>query len=429
MADLQDFLAHVWTDEGPEGIVSCFSSLLGGFLITQDGIVVAANQKFFDLSGYQREELYGMQAIDLITADEGAAMLSRLDEEDSTRYPLKLLRKDQSIRYTMVSPTILSFQGNKYRLAEFIDLTAQHKVQVALEDSDRKYRSVFNQAAVGIARVAPDGSWLECNDKICNIVGYPRKELLALTSQDITHPDDLEKDVALVGEILAGKRNTYSMEKRYFRKSGEIIWVNLTVSLVRDQRDEPLYFISVIDDIDDKKRDQIQLKYVAGHDALTGLVNRHALDVTLKREIDRALRYERDLSVVMLDIDNFKRVNDTLGHDCGDLVLAALASHCRTVLRTTDTAARFGGEEFLLVLPETNQASAMEIAERLRQLVESTAMNHDKGAIAITISLGVSSLPKHGESIRELITSADDAMYKAKAGGRNQVVSADTCDG
>jgi diguanylate cyclase (GGDEF)-like protein/PAS domain S-box-containing protein len=429
MAELGDFLAKVFFEDGPEAVVDCFSSLQGGFVMTLDGVVVSANRRFCDITGYLRQEMLGMQVTDLIAADEVAAMQQRFLQNDLSRYSLKLVHKDQSIRYVMVSPMSFTFEGNNHRLAEFIDVTPLHEAQQAAIEGERKYSSIFNHAAVGIARVAPDGSWLECNDKVCDIVGYPREELLGLTFQDITHPDDLEKDLGLVGEMLEGRRQTYSMEKRYYRKSGEIIWINLTVGLVRDYEGQPLYFISVIDDIDDKKRAEAQLKYMASHDSLTGLSNRRTVENTLEIEIARALRYERELAVVMIDIDHFKRVNDEFGHDIGDLALKALASHFHTILRTSDSAARFGGEEFLLVLPETDHSRALEISERLRKLVESKTINHDRGAISITVSMGVASLRTHGEHPRQLITSADDAMYRAKATGRNQVCSAVPLDG
>ncbi|NEP17659.1 MAG: PAS domain S-box protein [Leptolyngbya sp. SIO4C1] len=130
----------------------------------------------------------------------------------------------------------------------------------ALRESEERFRATFDQAAVGIAHVAPDGRWLRVNHRLCEIVGYTSAELQATTFQAITHPDDLELDLAYVRQMLAGKRLTYSMEKRYFHKSGEIIWINLTVSLVRERSGEPKYFISVVEDISDRKQTEASLK-------------------------------------------------------------------------------------------------------------------------------------------------------------------------
>lgn len=129
-----------------------------------------------------------------------------------------------------------------------------------LEDSEARFRAAFEQAAVGIAHVGTDGSWLRVNQRLCQIVGYPHEELLGLTFQDITHPDDLGPDLELVEQVLAGEIPTYALEVRYLRKSGETVWVNITVSLVRTPEGEPAYFISVVEDVDDRKRAELALR-------------------------------------------------------------------------------------------------------------------------------------------------------------------------
>lgn len=139
-------------------------------------------------------------------------------------------------------------------------LEDQKRTQDAARDSELRFRATFEQAAVGIAHVAPDGSWLHVNQKLCDIVGYTHAELLTRTFQDITHADDLDTDLAYVGKMLAGEISTYSMEKRYFHKNGSIIWINLTVALVRTDTGVPQYFISVIEDICERKRIEAALR-------------------------------------------------------------------------------------------------------------------------------------------------------------------------
>lgn len=132
--------------------------------------------------------------------------------------------------------------------------------RAALAASERRFRATFEQAAVGIAHVAPDGRWLHINQKLCDIVGYGREDLLARTFQDITHPDDLDIDLAYVRQMLAGEIQMYTLEKRYFRKDGTIVWINLTVSLVRGADGAPDYFISVIEDISGRKAMEAALR-------------------------------------------------------------------------------------------------------------------------------------------------------------------------
>lgn len=141
------------------------------------------------------------------------------------------------------------------REEKLIDSIANLKeIEKTLRESEERFRGTFEQSAVGIAHVATDGRWLRVNQKICDIVGYNKNELLKLTFQDITHPDDLNADLEYVRQVLADEIKTYSMEKRYFRKEGSIVWINLTVSLVREPTGEPKYFIAVIEDITERKR-------------------------------------------------------------------------------------------------------------------------------------------------------------------------------
>ena len=152
-------------------------------------------------------------------------------------------------------------------------------LQQALEESDERFKATFEQAAVGIAHVSPDGHWLRINQKLCNLLGYTAEELTAKTFQDITHPEDLESDLAQVFQVLAGEILSYSMEKRYFHKSGDIVWANLTVSLVRDASGEPKYFISVIQDISDRK--QAEAKFRASEQRFRRAISNAPLPIAI----------------------------------------------------------------------------------------------------------------------------------------------------
>src|SRR5919112_1280102 len=140
------------------------------------------------------------------------------------------------------------------------DISERKQAQEALRESEECFKTTFEQAAVGIAHVALDGSWIRVNQKLCDILGYPRGELLSLTFQDMTHPDDLDRDVGHLRRMLKGETDTYSTEKRYFRKDGSVVWINLTVMLAREPSGEPKYFISVIQDINQRKRVEAALK-------------------------------------------------------------------------------------------------------------------------------------------------------------------------
>jgi diguanylate cyclase (GGDEF)-like protein/PAS domain S-box-containing protein len=315
----------------------------------------------------------------------------------------------------------------------------------ALVASETRFTSTFEQAAMGIAHVALDGTWLNVNRRCLEIVGYPKEELLRLTFADLTHPDDLETDWSLVRELLDGNRTTYSMEKRYFTKERRMVWVNLTVSLVRKHDGRPDYFISVIEDITPRKqieleRDKLiaeleervrertkELERISLTDPLTGIANRRCFDQCLQAEWDRAVRTRQSLSVVLVDVDFFKNFNDRAGHASADEALKAVAGCLsQAAQRSADIAARYGGDEFVLILPDTRSDGALAIAERLQQMIESLKIKNpgSPNSGQMTVSQGVATAtPESKGTWRGLLLEADLALYDAKNLGRGRIAA------
>jgi diguanylate cyclase (GGDEF)-like protein len=165
-----------------------------------------------------------------------------------------------------------------------------------------------------------------------------------------------------------------------------------------------------------------EVSLLATTDGLTGLFNRRHAEVLARRACDEAARYGRPLAVLVTDVDFFKKVNDGHGHDAGDAVLRGIAAALRAEARATDVVGRFGGEEFVLVLPDTDEDGARELAERVRRRVEHTPMQTPAGPLKVTLSVGLASMPAHGEGLASLVKAADEALYEAKRSGRNRVV-------
>jgi diguanylate cyclase (GGDEF)-like protein/PAS domain S-box-containing protein len=315
----------------------------------------------------------------------------------------------------------------------------------ALTASEARFVATFEQAAVGIAHVGLDGAWLNVNRRCLEILGYSREELLRGTFSDLTHPDDLEADWTLVRELLAGKRSTYSMEKRYFTRNRRLIWANLTVSLVRKADGSPDYFISVIEDITprklvEKERDELiteleervrertaELEKLSLTDSLTGIANRRCFDQCLLSEWNRAVRTRQPLSMILIDVDFFKILNDTGGHVAADDALKAIAECLQRVThRSTDLAARYGGDEFVLILPDTTAEGAAAIAAQVQDSIHQLGIANSGSDIAntITVSQGVATaLPDSKGGWSSLLRDADLALYQAKEAGRDRMVS------
>lgn len=304
------------------------------------------------------------------------------------------------------------------------DLSELKKAEDALQASEQRFQSIFETAAAGIAQVGLDGRFQLINDTFCHIIGYSREDILTnkVSFQDITYPDDLELDLQLLDQLLQGQITRYELEKRYIRKDGAIAWVELSVAPLRNSSHQPIGFISAIQDITQLKNLQHALQIQAHIDYLTGIPNRRHFIELAEHEVVRALRYGNDLAVFMIDIDYFKKINDDYGHKVGDLVLKKTVQVMRDTLREVDIFGRMGGEEFAILLPQTDRYKAMEIAERLLIRV---AGNHvilaDDKSVKITLSIGVAVLTQQND-IDALLQQADLGLYQAKNSGRNTVV-------
>jgi diguanylate cyclase (GGDEF)-like protein/PAS domain S-box-containing protein len=303
------------------------------------------------------------------------------------------------------------------------DITERKVAEEARQESEDRFRNTLEHAPIGMALISPDGKFVQVNQAFCNIVGYATEELLNLTFETITHPEDVAKDVSFVKRMEAGEIPSYEIEKRYLHKDGRIVWVQITGSMLRDVKGAPRQIIKQVQDITERKDLTLRLERQAHTDFLTGLVNRgHFLELAAQ-ELARVRRYRSPLSVAMLDLDHFKTINDTYGHGVGDKVLIELAEICRRTLRGPDVIGRIGGEEFAILLPETTGDQAYEVIERLRETIASTEIPMEHGLpVHFTASIGITSVANSDTNIEVLLNRADQALYEAKRNGRNRVV-------
>ncbi|MCH8497750.1 MAG: diguanylate cyclase [Marinobacter sp.] len=256
------------------------------------------------------------------------------------------------------------------------------------------------------------------------LCGYTSEQLV--DNRDISwvsleHPDDSETVLHEVDRAIAAAE-PYELEYRIRHQDGRERWVWEKGRAV-DEHGE-LILEGLILDITERKRLEAELNKLATHDPLTGLFNRRALEARLADEIDRANRYGRPLAVLWVDLDHFKRVNDHWGHGAGDDLLRQFSRLLEASVRKVDTVSRYGGEEFIILLPERDLDEAVETAERLRTLVAEHPFRVDGHHEDMTISLGVAIYPMHAHTASELCEVADKAMYQAKTAGRNRVAIA-----
>jgi diguanylate cyclase (GGDEF)-like protein/PAS domain S-box-containing protein len=291
-----------------------------------------------------------------------------------------------------------------------------------LELMEQRYRQAFTEAAIGMVLVSlgpvpAAGTLVEVNRAMCELVGRNAEELRGLTFEQITHPDDIELGRAAIRSVLEGGRSRGVVEKRYVRPDGLVVWARVTYSVVADLDGTPLHLVSQAEDITTRKEAETILRHRAMHDPLTGLPNRAHLFEHLDRAIARAGRTGRLVAVLYVDVDDFKDVNDTLGHAAGDQVLMALARRTEGVLRAGDVAARLGGDELVVVCEDL--AAPEDVRPLAARLVDALGepMRVAGRELRVTASVGVAT-GGLGATATRLVRDADTAMYRAKRSGK-----------
>jgi diguanylate cyclase (GGDEF)-like protein/PAS domain S-box-containing protein len=326
-----------------------------------------------------------------------------------------------------------------------------------LNDLRTKYQSLrlFEQAienmgeglAIADAR-KPDMPMVYCNPKFEEITGYHSSELLGKNCRMVNSGNREQPVLDEIREQLA-QAKPFTVTLQNFRKNGQAFWNQLTVSPVWDENGELSHFIGIQRDVTDIREAQqnllnthaaltvlnqeleervaqrtMELERLATTDPLTDAHNRRFLMARAEIEIAQAKRQGHSVSLVMLDIDHFKRINDSHGHIAGDRVLVALSQAVRNEMRLGDTFARVGGEEFVLLLPQSDAAQSMQVAERLRRMIEEMEIQAGVDLVLrITSSFGVATLAPMVDSVDALYLAADKALYQAKDAGRNCVVA------
>jgi diguanylate cyclase (GGDEF)-like protein/PAS domain S-box-containing protein len=402
------------------------SSIDAVYLIDREQMrFIDVNETAIATLGYSYEELLQIGPQDLKPdAGELQRINRRFDEviqsESKTGMIQTVHQRKDGLRIP-VEVYLRAFQseGRQLLVAVVRDITARLHAEAELRESEQRFRVAFNQAAVGLAHVAPDGRWLMVNQKLCEIVGYTQKEMLNMRYQELTHPDDLLLDIELGKRMLAGEVHEQSREKRYRHKDGRYIWVNLTSSLVWDSTGKPKYYSTVVEDISRRKQVEGELLHLANHDVLTGLPNRSLLLDRLSQAIAFANRLGDEVAVLLIDLDRFKNVNDSLGHDVGDRIITEISLRLLSRVREGDTVARWGGDEFVVVLGDvTHEDAVANFAQKLLETL-SQPLTIGEHELYPAGSIGISLYPKDGDDPNALLKNADTAMYRAKEAGRN----------
>jgi diguanylate cyclase (GGDEF)-like protein/PAS domain S-box-containing protein len=288
------------------------------------------------------------------------------------------------------------------------------------KETSKRFELAFESGVSGMALVATDGRYLQVNRALCQITGYKEHELLELDCQAITHPEDLESDIAQRQTLLDGFAHVYEGEKRYVHRDGHELWVKLGVTAVHGDDGAVAYFIFQVHDVTTRKRFEDELAHQALHDPLTDLPNRALLLDRLSHAQFRLRRRAGTIAVLFVDLDRFKLVNDGMGHSAGDAVLLDASRRLSETARAGDTVARFGGDEFTILCEDAGEQEARLVAQRILEAF-SRPFEHEGREFHLSASIGVR-VSEHGAASPDsLLRDADMALYTAKRHGRARV--------
>lgn len=296
----------------------------------------------------------------------------------------------------------------------------RRSAQDAWRSSEEHFRAFFERSMVGMATCSSKKGWIEVNDALCLMLGYTREELLRTTWAELTHPEDLNADIALFERFMNGEIDECTRDKRYLRKEGGIVHAHIAARCLRKKDGSVDYFVALIQDTTAQKLSDELIWKQANFDPLTGLLNRRMFRDRLKQEIVKSNRTKLPFAMLFIDLDHFKEVNDTLGHAKGDMLLVAAAHRISDNVRESDTVARLGGDEFMIILSQLADTSQVEAITRhiLKRLAEAFDLGSE--AAFLSASIGITFYPADATDTEQLTRNADQAMYVAKNQGRNR---------
>lgn len=368
-----------------------FCELLG---FDRDYILQRTPQDFF----YPGDPVVDRELIDEVIADPvGRRVLEK-------RY----IRADGSVIWILINGAIIRDDGGQplFFLEQFHDVSAKHESEVL-------WRETVTNAPIGMAIRDLDGNWREVNDKLCELVGYTRDELLSMRFTDLTYPDDVARAYQHIHDLASGRREVSEVEKRYRHKDGYPLWMLVRSSLVRGPDGQPAYLVSQYELIGSGRMNDAHLAHMALHDPLTGLANRALLSDRLEHELSELTSRGGVLAIVLADLDELKQVNDEYGHLVGDQLILATAHALLNAVGPGDTVARYGGDEFVVLTHTPDQTAAEIFRDRVTRSLR-TKIVVSGHPVELRASVGLATTEDPSTSAQALLNQADRRMYTRK---------------
>ncbi|MCP4340850.1 MAG: PAS domain S-box protein [Desulfobulbaceae bacterium] len=407
-------------------------------IVDKHGMLKDWNRAAEHLYGYSPEEVKGTPISSIYAEQKDFDTLIQELRKKSylKKYEIDMKNKEGKILPFELSISLLKDKNNNNVGSVCVarDLTERKSIESALRKSEERYRehyiaaketgeryqSLLKSTLDAIVTYDTQSSVTFVNNAFRDTFGWELSEL----SKGVPYVPASEQEItrANVMKVIQDGIPLKDFETTRLTKQGKLINVNISASLFNDHQGNPAGMVVILRDITKSKTMEAELKRLASTDPLTGADNRRGFLEKGAYELRRAKRYNHPFSFLMMDVDHFKAVNDTYGHQFGDQVLKQLVSKSYNVIRDTDILGRLGGEEFAVILPETNTDTALIVGKRLNQELAKIQIKSDQGGIRFTVSIGFAMFEKDVDTVETIMARADSALYKAKMAGRNRLV-------
>ena len=391
-------------------------------VLARDGRIIELNANSSALTGRHRDDLLGRYFVELFDGGDHTRLvdlwrLLRLGDDMLTP-TLPFVRPDGT-EVILEANANLPLRDPDRVVIALRDVTVRVAEAHRLEKARERFRLAFHGAPTGMAlSTSPDGVLIDVNESLMSMLGRTREDLIGRTVEEISHPDDWQRNAAHLRRASDHDSDNYRMEKRYVRGDGGVVWARTWVSIMDDGEGGSLA-IAHIEDVTEQRHNAERLEWAATHDGLTGLPNRFRFLERLGSYLETA--QPGSIAMLFIDIDNFKVINDSLGHDAGDQLLQSMSERLRSVVRDRDMLGRFGGDEFIVMLRDVSGSyDPFVVAEQLRAEIAQPLMIDD-AELFVTASIGITISDREGVTTTEMLRDADAAMYRAKARGRDCV--------
>ena len=396
------------------------------FEVDLAGNYTYVNDAISRLLGYPKEELIGTTFRKQVNEEDTVMLYDAFGRIFTTGKPVrdiayKAIRKDGTIGYSEIAGFPIHNQKGEVVGFRGIgrNVTERKQMEEALRQSEQRYRTILEEMDEAYFEVDLTGNYTYVNDAISRLLGYPKEELIGTTFRKQVNEEDTVMLYDAFGRIFTTGKPVRDIAYKAIRKDGTIGYSEIAGFPIQNQKGEVVGFRGIGRDVTERKRNEEQIKYMATHDALTGLPNRVMFSQMLNHAIQSAKRNKRKLAVLFTDLDRFKIINDTLGHEAGDLLLQTIAARFKQALRAMDVVARLGGDEFVILVEEVdNSGQLITVAQKiLAAAMKPVSLMGEE--CRVTASIGISMYPKDGQDEQTLMKTADKAMYFAKEEGKN----------